>query len=310
MFSKAFKRTVSTICIIAAMAGVVYSQQFVMMQYAIFDANFIERKEAVNSKFIKPFLFGHEAFYADLFWIHSIRWSVERGVPGLATYLTKMLDVVTDLDPRFEQAYIWGASAITFAYSSDMDQIGRVKAANKLLHKGWDYIQNDEEGWEHFSSYWMIPQVLSFNYGFELKDREKALEYNHALMSIPNLPVHLKTWAAGLYRKGDDKQKGLSFLENLLAVETLQSQINMTDDDAVKERLRGKMIAFYDKLNTSEYGDQRIAFIQNQVKEMVDAWRKDYKFIPFSLYVLIHQRKEESTDSELYSIFFPNLNVR
>lgn len=293
-----------------AISGILYSQQYVVILSSNFEANYIERKEAINPRFIKPFLFGHEAFYADLFWIHSIRWSVERGVPGLATYLAKMLDAITDLDPRFEQAYIWGAAAISFAYSSDMQQIDRINAANKLLHKGWNYIQSDAEGWKHFSHYWMIPQVLSFNYGFELRDREKALEYNRALMSVPNLPVHLKTWAAGLYRKSDEKEKGLGFLESLLAAETLQSQMNMTDDETVKERLRGKLIAFYNKLSSSEYGDQRIAFIQKQVKEVVDTWRKDYRFLPFSLYVLIHSRQEEPMSVEIYPLFFPNLNAR
>jgi len=289
------------------------SQSLIEMDYSIMDTAYIEKMESMNPNFIKPFLFGHEGFFADVLWIHSIRWSVERGVPGLTTFLVKTLDLVTDLDPRFEQAYIWGASAITFSYSSEMQQIDRIKAANKLLHKGWDYIQNDAEGWQHYPSYWMIPQVLSFNYGFELKDREKALEYNHALMSVPNLPIHLKTWAAGLYRKSDqssDQEKGLSFLENLLAVETLQSQINMTDDDAVKDRLRGKLIAFYNKLKSTEYGDERIAMIQRQVKEVVDTWRKDYKFIPFSLYVLLHSQQEENVmDSEIYPMFFPNLSM-
>lgn len=156
----------------------------------------------------------------------------------------------------------------------------------------------------------MIPQILSFNYGFELKDREKALEYNHALMSVPNLPVQLKTWAAGLYRnseKADQREKGLNFLENLLAVETLQSQLNMTDDEVVKERLRGKMVAFYNRLKTQGNADQRIDMIQQQVREIVQAWRSNYKFIPFPMYVLLHGQQHDEIGAEIYPLFFPNL---
>jgi hypothetical protein len=302
-----FKKIILGIFSVTAVCGIIYSQQSLNMQQAIFDANLIQVKKPINANLIKPFLFGHEAFYADLFWIDSIRWSVERGMPGIGTYLYKTLDMVTDLDPRFEQAYVWSSSAITFSVSSDMSYKERVIAANKILQKGWDYIQNDTEGWRHFSHYWMIPQLLAFNYGFELKDKDKALEYNQALMNVPDLPPHLKTWVAGLYRESDAKEKGLGFLEELLAVETLQAQMRMTDDDEVKERLRGKLIAFYNKLNTKEYGDQQILRIQQQVRELVAAWRSEYEFIPFSMYILMHDREKNSSTDGMYEIFFPNL---
>ena len=302
-----FKTIVLGIFLLAAAGGILYSQQSLSMEQAIFEANLIQVKKPVNSKLIRTFLFGHEAFYADLFWIASIRWSVERGMPGLGTYLYKTLDMVTDLDPRFEQAYVWSSSAITFSVSSDMSYKERVLAANKILQKGWDYIQNDTEGWKHFSHYWMIPQLLAFNYGFELKDKEKALEYNQALMSVPDLPPHMKTWVAGLYRESNQKEKGLGFLEQLLAVETLQAQMRMTDDEEVKTRLRGKLLAFYKKLSTMEQGDQRIIQIQAEVKELVDDWRSQYEFIPFSLYVLMHNRDKQSTGEGMYDIFFPHL---
>lgn len=302
-----FRKTVLGIFLIAALGGIFLSQQFLIAQKAVFEADLIQMKKPVNGKLLKPFLFGHEAFYADLFWIDSIRWSVERGMPGLGTYLYKTLDMVTDLDPRLEHAYVWSSSAITFSISSDMSYKERVIAANKILQKGWDYIQNDTEGWKHYSHYWMIPQLLAFNYGFELKDKEKALEYNQALMNVPDLPPHLKTWVAGLYRESNQKEKGLGFLEELLAVETLQAQIRMTEDDVVKERLRDKMLAFYNKLNSSEYGDQRILNIQREVKEIVSEWRSGYEFIPFSMYILMHNREKNSTSQNMYNIFFPNL---
>ncbi|MEZ4846029.1 MAG: hypothetical protein R2877_03475 [Bdellovibrionota bacterium] len=52
-----------------------------------------------------------------------------------------------------------------------------------------------------------------------------------------------------------------------------------------------------------EQGDQRIIQIQTEVKELVDDWRSQYEFIPFSLYVLMHNRDKQSTGEGMYDIF-------
>lgn len=305
-----FRRIVTFLLMIAVLGGVLYSEQAIVIEENATKSMVIEQMKPVNANVIKPFLFGHEAFYADLFWIHCLRWSVERGIPNMFEYIYKMVDLITDLDPRFEQVYIWASLTITYASSDKLSYTDKVVASNKILHKGWDYIQNDVQGWKHFDRYWMIAQNLGFNYGIELKDRQKALEYTQVLMNIPDMPAHLKTWAAGLYRETADASKGQSFLEDLLAAETIQAQISMSDDEAVKEKLKGKLQFFYKKLNSIEYGNQRMMEIQKKVKAVVDSWRKDYSFLPFSFYVLIHSSQtvdEMDVSREMYGIFFPSL---
>jgi hypothetical protein len=62
-----FRKTVLGIFLIAALGGIFLSQQFLIAQKAVFEADLIQMKKPVNGKLLKPFLFGHEAFYADLF---------------------------------------------------------------------------------------------------------------------------------------------------------------------------------------------------------------------------------------------------
>lgn len=295
---------------VSAIGGAMYFEQGISIYESTSDASLVQELKPVNSKAIQPFLMGHEAFYADLFWVHTVRWSVEKQYQNMAEYIFKMADLITDLDPRFEQVYIWAGSAITYVNSYKMSAEDKVRASNRILEKGWNYIQNDVEGWNHYPRFWMIPQFLGFNYGFELKDKEKALEYTQVLMTIPGLPPHMKTWAAGLYRDSGDKSKGLNFLENLLAAETIQAQIQMTDDEEAKEKLQGKLLAFYNKLNTDEYGRKRMAQIQESVRNIISMWRKDYPFLPFQLYVLMHDENKNDMVQSLdgvYDLAFPNL---
>ena len=53
---------------------------------------------------LKPFLLGHEAFLADLAWIRTVGYFGEEFFGRQRyTYLERLLNFATDLDPRFEK---------------------------------------------------------------------------------------------------------------------------------------------------------------------------------------------------------------
>lgn len=309
-----FIKFIVGLLVVLSVIGIHYSQNQLLIEEERMKPLMVEQLKPINPKLIQPFLFGHGAFYADVFWIDTIQKSVDHEVPNMFEYIYKMVDLVTDLDPRFSQVYIWSSSALEFANSKNYTRKEKVEKGNEMLLKGWNYIQQDAKGWNYYPRYWMIAQLLAYNYGFELKDKEKALEYTKILMFVPDLPSHMKTWAAGLYRKSNDskeKSKGISFLENLLAVETLQAQIRMVDDKKVKEKLQGKLLAFYKQMKTDDYGYQRMMEIQERVRILVDTWKTNYFYLPFQFYTLIHNwdRENDSISSDgMYGIFFPQLS--
>lgn len=308
--SKILRKIVTPTILILACIGIMFASPRIKVEESTTDTMLTMQKTPVNAKLIKPFLFGHEAFYADLFWIHSVRWSVETGIPNLFEFLEKMVDVTTDLDPRFEQVYIWAGLMLNYSSSVKASYKEKIEATNRILLKGWNYIQSDTEGWNHFPNYWMIPEILAYNYGIELKDNEKALEYTRALMTVPGLPSHMKTWAAILLKDEGKVEEGTQFMEDLLAIETLHAQMNMTDDEIVRDNLKGKLLMFYNKMEKKNYANTRIAQIQKQITDLVDTWKTSYQFLPFRLYTLLHVQ-ESSAEYEqgqaMYSIFFPTL---
>lgn len=308
--SKVLRAVVAPSILVLMFSGILFTSAKIRLEKITADTTLLADLTPINKNMIKPFLLGHEAFYADLLWIQSIQKSAEQGVPNLFEYLEGTLSVITDLDMRFDQVFIWAGLTLNYANSTKYTYKQKVEKANAILLKGWEFSQKDTQGWKRVSNYWMIPELIAYNYGIELKDSEKALEYARALLAIPEVPTIMKTWAATMSAEQNKLNQGKDFMENLLAIETLQARMDLTDDEAARDKLKGKLMLFYKKLNESEYAAKRIAQIQEQIKNIFDKWRTDYQFLPFSFYVLLHAQ-ETSPDYKnangIYDVFFPNL---
>src|SRR5262249_31655940 len=68
-----------------------------------------------KTKFIRPFLLGQDAFAADLIWIRTLGYFSDELTRGHKyTYLGDLIDLATDLDPRFERIYIWAGAVYMY----------------------------------------------------------------------------------------------------------------------------------------------------------------------------------------------------
>ena len=111
---------------------------------------------------------GHGGFVADLLWLRTVGYFADAVLSGgKLTYLEELIHLASDLDPRFEQLYIWGGAV--FMYNVGRITTKKIEASNRILEKGWRRIQNDPIGWRHYPQYWAIPQMLGFNYAVELR---------------------------------------------------------------------------------------------------------------------------------------------
>jgi len=255
-----------------------------------------------KGKVIKPLFLGHEAFAADLIWIRTLGYVGDQLYRRRkATYLGNLVDLATDLDPRFEQIYLW-AGAITM-YGGGLITKDKIEQSTEILKKGWRYIQNDTEGWRHVPNYWMIPQMIGFNYAIELHDKKRGAPYIAAAARIPGSPDLYKTWAATLYKKAGEWEKGTRLLEDLLVVETLTAQLENVKEKPVKARIRARLATYYARLYGEDEAARRLKDLEEKVQNLLSEWRKELPYVSLDLFLVLRGGASEFLEQEAKEIW-------
>jgi hypothetical protein len=149
-----------------------------------------------SGKFLKVASLGYNKMLADLYWLKALQhigdnvWESE-GYP----YLFPILDLVTDLDPKFEYAYEVGGVVLS-VYTD------RIAESNKILEKG---LKQNFQVWE-------LPFYLGFNHFYYMEDYEKAAFYISKAAKTPNRPAYVPRLAARLYVESGSANTALDFL--------------------------------------------------------------------------------------------------
>jgi hypothetical protein len=157
---------------------------------------------------------GFERVVADLFWIRTVYYvgderSTAAGWPGA----DRLANLVTDIDPHFDSAYVVMASVLN-GLRKDPD------AAIRLLEKG-----------AAVSSYWRIHFLLGFQYFMEKQDYlrgAKCLERAAALGG----PTYLQFLISRLYTSAGDPTTAMQFIALRLKNE---------ETPAVREQLQKRL---------------------------------------------------------------------
>lgn len=238
-----------------------------------------------DAKIVKPLFLGHEALVADLVWIRTLGYFADEALAGKnPKYLDGLIDFATDLDPRFEKLYIW-AGAVSMYGTGGAITKEKILSSNRILEKGWKFIQSDRLGWKHSPDYWLIPQMIGFNYAIELGDKKKGAPYIAMAGQVPGAPSLYKTWAATLYNKVGDMDKATEHLENMLAIEVLEGQLQNVEGQDMKEKIRVRLEGYYEK----QYGAEQAKIrTQNLLKRLLDfrqQWQDTFPYIPFTLFL-------------------------
>ena len=164
------------------------------------------------------------------------------------TYIIDSLKTITDLDPYFWDAYLFGEMFLTW-------QAGKIEAANNLLLKARKYRPND----------YRPPYYLGFHYYYYyfLKDNVKAAKYFMEASKLPNCHYYLASLAARLSVFNFQHKVGITFLKEMLK--------GQTDQRIIKE--------FKMRIATLEFMD----FLEHKVSE----FEKIHKKLPGSLQELV-----------------------
>ncbi len=262
-----------------------------------------------KSDWIRPMLLGHEAFLADLVWIRTLGYFADElfGMKKFS-YLEDLISFSVDLDPRFEKIYMWAGAVLMYRGGSISRD--KIEASTRILEKGWRYIQNEAVGWKHDPQYWMIPQMIGFNYAIELKDKKRGAPYIAATARIPGSPDIYKTWAATLYKRAGEWEEGSKVLESMLAIETLQSQLESVKDESIKQKIRDRLTLYYAKIYGKEAAIERIRDFETRLGEFLIEWRGALPYVSFPLFMLLRSSKDEWQNievSDTWSNIFPLL---
>jgi tetratricopeptide (TPR) repeat protein len=148
---------------------------------------------------------GFERAVADLFWIRTVYYVGDENAsnakwPGAE----RLADLVTDVDPHFDSAYVVMASVLG-ALRNDTD------AAIRLLEKGAAH-----------SDYWRIHFLLGFQYFMEKNEPAIAVRHMQRALDLGG-PSYLQFLVTRLYYDGGDATTAMQFIAARLRNEEHES---------------------------------------------------------------------------------------
>jgi hypothetical protein len=187
---------------------------------------------------IRPSLLGFDLFAADMYWLKAVQY-IGGNAREEKTALYDFLNLITDLDPRFEEAYHRGMLILP----SD----GKIDQAEELLQKGQKNIPNAK----------LLPYDGGFFYFFYEEDYEKSAEQYQKCVDTPgcnaagskrmlrNLEVRrgkyetaIQQWAEVLANEGtlnDDFELAKKKIKESLDLLLLNEALKLSPTDALSD---------------------------------------------------------------------------
>jgi len=182
-----------------------------------------------SGKFLKQAALGYDEAAASVLWLRIIQYYGEH-VRGDRTFnlLYHMCDITTDLDPHFEEPYIFGS----FVLISEGRQPG---PGMDLLRKG---RRMNPESWRLFFESGFVEYIA-------WEDTHKAARYFSRASRMPGAPEYADRFAAWVsYRAGDVRTSIVLWKE---LAEHSQSEV-------IRKRAEQKVIELSARLEASSSG--------------------------------------------------------
>ncbi|MFC2173839.1 tetratricopeptide repeat protein [Acidobacteriota bacterium] len=156
---------------------------------------------------------GFRSLMADLLYVWSIQYYSNEERQGRFKHLVKFYDLITDLDPKFANAYVIGALILGW-------EAREFESSLSLLEKGM----------EHNPDNWYLPFEAGFYCFKDLEDPERALPYFEMAKDKPNSPELIGRWYGYMLKRSGNVDDALAFWENLY----LESEDELTKRVALR----------------------------------------------------------------------------
>lgn|GEM_PF-772831 len=174
-----------------------------------------EKIEKWSPDLFRTFSFGQVMSGIDLIWLRVLQDDAISHVhEGLHPAVYYDLDLATDLDPAFLQAYIGGANLLAVIRDDG-------PGARDLLLKGEkfrtenipDYPENFKK--RHWSGASSLSMLLAYTYLFELNDMLNAKKYFNVASQLPGSPTYVQNLVRRLDAPGGEYEVGMKLLDFL-----------------------------------------------------------------------------------------------
>ncbi len=210
----------------------------------------VEESLYLSSSSLKKISLGYHELLADIYWLRALQYfgskSLDRQDPEL---LYHYFDIITDLDPKFVNAYRYGG---TFLAEPPPFGLGETRKGIDLLEKG---RTNNPANYR-------LPLEEAFIYYFYPKDYEKAAQLFREASEKPGLSplrkASMNGMAASAHAKGGNRELSKKIWEIIYETSPSKGRRNFAlrnmkeiDTMAVEDRLTealNEYISIYKKL--------------------------------------------------------------
>ena len=161
-----------------------------------------------SGTFLKQAVLGYDQAVSALTWVRAVQYYGEHARSDqVFDQMYHLCDITTDLDPRFEEPYTFGAFVL-------LTEGKRPSAGMKLLEKG--RLENPES--------WKLYFETGFMYYIAWEDYPQAAKYFAAAAEMPGAPEYISRFAAFVtYRAGELETSHLLWKE--LAARTTNPEL-------------------------------------------------------------------------------------
>jgi hypothetical protein len=149
-----------------------------------------------SGKLLKPMVLDFDEAAADLLWIDAMMYFSDAYLSGKSyAWLGHILDIVTQFNPHFYQAYEFGAVSLT----KDRSQAPKVL---RLLERGIGEFPKD----------WKLRLYAAMTRLDHDSDYTQAAAYLEPVTLDPEVPNHIRTLCATFLSKGGGRKVAMAFL--------------------------------------------------------------------------------------------------
>ncbi len=164
-----------------------------------------EAKYLPSGTFLKGAALSFDEALADFLWIKTIGYFGDHFETDKDyRWLEHLLDVITTLDPAYEEVYELGGIILS-------TETHNIDSSNKILTKGIKNVPKTHK------RYWYLPFYKAFNYMFYKGDIEKAAQYLEQAASMPGRPSYLPLLVGRLYANTKSPALAIPFLKEMAA---------------------------------------------------------------------------------------------
>lgn len=193
-----------------------------------------------SGSYMKVAVLGYNNFIADLYYLKAHQYVGTQEVRKADfPQLYPIIDLITDLDPKFISPYMFGGLALSLSGMHVDESILILKKAYKVD-----------------PNIWQTGFYLGFNYWYYLQEYDRAVEYTSKAASQPGAPSFLSALAANLYAESKRPDMAIDFLKNLKettkdedAKKDIDLRIKLAEVTRDAQILEGAMERFKKKYN-------------------------------------------------------------